>query len=145
MQDPDAADPNAAADPAPFPDDDWYGEDAATFGDRVAAAREALGLSQSELAARLGLRVKTLRAWENDMSEPRANRLQMLSGILNVSMRWLLTGVGDGVDGPQTDAALGRDIADILTEMRQVRTEMGHMTERLARLEKRLRGMAAGE
>jgi ribosome-binding protein aMBF1 (putative translation factor) len=67
----------------------WYDADTTTFGDRMTGAREAAGLSQAELAKRLGVKVKTIRAWENDRSEPRANRLQMLAGILGVSIMWL--------------------------------------------------------
>ena len=70
----------------------WYDPEATTFGDRMTGAREASGLSQSELAKRLGVKVKTIRAWENDQSEPRANKLQMLAGLLGVSIMWLLSG-----------------------------------------------------
>ena len=31
-------------------------------------------------------------------SEPRANRLSMLAGLLGVSVMWLLHGEGDGVE-----------------------------------------------
>ena len=41
--------------------DDWYSDEAATFGDRVAAARDATGMSQRELAARLGVKEKTIK------------------------------------------------------------------------------------
>ncbi|MEL7092798.1 MAG: helix-turn-helix transcriptional regulator, partial [Pseudomonadota bacterium] len=75
--------------------DDWYSPDASTFGDRVAGAREKAGLSQTELAKRLGIRVATLRAWEDDLSEPRANRLSIMAGLLNVSMMWLINGEGE--------------------------------------------------
>jgi transcriptional regulator with XRE-family HTH domain len=65
-----------------------YSEDAATFGDRLALARESQNLTQEHLAKRLGLRVQTIQNWEFDRSEPRANKLQMLAGFLNVSMVW---------------------------------------------------------
>jgi transcriptional regulator with XRE-family HTH domain len=38
----------------------------ATFGGRIRAAREAAGLSERELARRLGLDPGTLAAWERD-------------------------------------------------------------------------------
>jgi len=76
----------------------WYSEDAATFGDRLAAAREAAGLSQKAMAERLGVKMGTYRNWEDDASEPRANRLTLLAGMLGVSMRWLMTGEGQGPD-----------------------------------------------
>ncbi|UWR28170.1 helix-turn-helix domain-containing protein [Sulfitobacter sp. S223] len=120
---------------------DWYAPEAATFGDRVAAAREAAGMTQAVLARRLGIRVPTLHAWENDMSEPRANRLSMLAGLLNVSMMWLINGEGEGLDGTGETGVLTEDAADILSEMRSLRVEMLQNTKRLAQLEKRLRAL----
>ena len=51
-------------------DFDWYGPDAATFGDRVVGAREFSGMTQLELSRRLGIKLTTLQAWEEDRSEP---------------------------------------------------------------------------
>ena len=119
---------------------DWYGEETATFGDRLSGAREALGMDQPDLARRLGVKVKTIRAWENDANEPRANKLQMLSGILGVSLSWLLTGEGDGLEAPQTDEpTFLPGIRELLLELRQIRSEMDDATDRLARVEKTLR------
>ncbi|SFC12230.1 helix-turn-helix domain-containing protein [Tropicimonas isoalkanivorans] len=119
---------------------DWYSAERATFGDRVAGAREALGMSQDDLAKRLGVKLKTVRGWENDMNEPRANKLQMLSGILGVSLMWLLNGEGDGLDGPVEDEApLVPEIRALLLEMRQIRSEVDDAAARLARVEKSLR------
>ena len=119
---------------------DWYGAETATFGDRVAGAREALGLDQPGLARRLGVKVKTVRAWENDLSEPRANKLQMLSGVLGVSLMWLLNGEGEGLDGPaEEEVTLVPEVRSLLLEMRQIRAEVDDAADRLARVEKRLR------
>lgn len=118
-------------------DADWYTDERATFGDRVAGAREGAGLSQDELARRLGIRPRTLRAWEDDLSEPRANRLQMLAGITGVSMRWLMTGQGEGPQAPGEE--MSTEAAALLAELRQLRGEFARGAERLGRLEKRLR------
>jgi transcriptional regulator with XRE-family HTH domain len=120
---------------------DWYGPDAATFGDRVAAARDAAGMSQQVLARRLGIRLATLRAWENDTSEPRANRLSILAGLLNVSMMWLINGEGEGLDGAEDAGVLPADAAELLNEMRTMRVQMMQNVKHVARLEKRLRAM----
>lgn len=123
---------------------DWYGPDAATFGDRLAAAREQAGMTQAVLAKRLGVRLATLRNWENDMSEPRANRLSMLAGVLSVSMRWLINGEGEeGVEAPTESAPPGGDISELLVEMRALRADMLDKAEQMGRLEKRLRRLMA--
>jgi transcriptional regulator with XRE-family HTH domain len=125
--------------------ENWYSEQSATFGDRLAGAREAAGLTQADLARRLGVRLKTLRAWENDVSAPRANRLTVLAGIVNVSMVWLLTGEGDGISVTDVETAQGGgDLTAALLELRQLRAEAGHLAEGLARLEKRLRVLTQG-
>ena len=118
---------------------DWYGADAATFGDRVAAAREASGMTQKQLAKRLGVRVATLRTWEEDLSEPRANRLSMMAGLLNVSMMWLINGEGEGLSDPVEELPMTRETRNILTELRDLRSDLLKRAEQVARLEKRLR------
>lgn len=120
----------------------WYSNEAATFGDRVAAARDAQGLTHKALATKLGISSKTLDAWEHDVSEPRANKLQMLSGVLNVSIPWLLTGEGDGID--EANLATGSsDLVDLMTEMRVLRTQISQAAERMGVLEKRLKSAMA--
>lgn len=119
----------------------WFSEETATFGDRMAAARDAAGMTQAALARRLGVKLKTIEAWENDMAEPRANKLQMLSGLLNVSLRWLMTGEGDGLEHPPADGVLAADAREILADLRQVRAEMTRLGDTLAGLEKRLRAV----
>ena len=126
-------------------DDDWYGPDAATFGDRMAGAREQAGMSQAQLARRLGVKKSTILAWEEDRSDPRANRLQMMAGLLNVSIIWLLTGEGDGVQPPGEGADLPQDIAAILGEIRELRAEFYARADRLGILEKRLRAKLKDE
>ncbi|PWE48685.1 transcriptional regulator [Thioclava sp. NG1] len=122
--------------------DDWYGEASATFGDRLAGAREAAGLSQEDLATQLGVRLETLQAWEEDVLEPRANRLQMLSGMLNVTLMWLLTGSGEGLDGPPEQGEDAKAERALVREIREVRSGLEELDVRLTRLEKRL---VAGE
>ncbi|MBK5927600.1 helix-turn-helix domain-containing protein [Rhodobaculum claviforme] len=118
--------------------DGWFGAQTATLGDRVAGAREAAGKTRAELARGLGVRLSTIEAWEEDRAEPRANKLQMAAGVLNVSVGWLLTGVGDGPDGPPEGTARPDDAHAALSELRRTRAELGTIVTRLARAEARL-------
>ncbi|MGV6806008.1 MAG: helix-turn-helix domain-containing protein [Ruegeria sp.] len=118
---------------------DWFGPEAATFGDRVAGAREAAGMTQTQLARRLGVKKATVVGWENDLSEPRANKLSMMAGMLNVSIMWLLTGEGEGMDGPVLSEGADMELAPLVAEIRAIRGEMRSSSERLARVEKTLR------
>ena len=63
-----------------------------TTGSRIEQARVAKNMSGSQLARRIGVKAQTLANWENDRSEPRAEKLLKLSGILQVPLIWLLTG-----------------------------------------------------
>lgn len=67
-----------------------------TIGGRISLARDAAGLSVDQISAIVGVTVETWTNWENDRAEPRANRLDMLAGILQVSIAWLLNGQGKG-------------------------------------------------
>lgn len=118
--------------------DNWYDPEATTFGDRVAGAREKASMEQKELARRLGVKLKTLQNWENDLSEPRANKLSMMAGMLNVSLLWLLSGEGDSPVTP-VDGELSTDISQMLTEIRDLQTQLARSVDRLGLLEKNLR------
>jgi len=120
-------------------ENDWFSAEYTTFGDRVAGAREALGMSQQDLSRRLGVKLKTIRAWENDISEPRSNKLMRLSGLLNVSIMFLLNGEGDGLEAPEEQQPLAPGVEEILTEIRDLKNQINQSADRLGRLEKNLR------
>ncbi|MDP6969714.1 MAG: helix-turn-helix transcriptional regulator [Gammaproteobacteria bacterium] len=62
------------------------------IGTRIQSSRQALGLSEAQLARRIGVKRLTLVNWENGKTAPRANRLAEIAGILNVPLMWLLAG-----------------------------------------------------
>ena len=63
-----------------------------TIGGRIDQARTALGLSLPQLARRIGVKKQTLENWEYDRSEPRAEKLTKLAGVLQVPLLWLVAG-----------------------------------------------------
>lgn len=121
----------------------WFTNETTTFGDRLSAARDAAGLSPTDLARRAGVSAASVKAWENDQSEPRANTLQRVAGILGVSLMWLLAGEGDGLEGASDSADLPDDMQALLGELRVLRSDHARIGERMGRLEKRLRLSAA--
>ena len=118
---------------------DWYGPDKATFGDRLVAAREKANLSQQDLAKRLGVKNSTIKSWENDNSEPRANRLSMLAGMLNVSITWLISAEGSGVEAPEKSDEMSNDLLDALKELTALRVNLLKNIDRINNIEKKLR------
>ncbi|HMO72153.1 MAG TPA: helix-turn-helix domain-containing protein [Paracoccaceae bacterium] len=128
-------------------DDDtgWFSAQSATFGDRLAGAREAAGLSAEDLARRLGVRLTTVQAWEDDRAEPRANRVQMLAGMLGVSIRWLLTGEGDGLERPADRTLLAPEAQRVLADLSRMRAATEALSAEIGRAEKRLRVLLAQE
>lgn len=93
-----------------------------TMGGRLSRARDALELSAAQLARRLGVQTATIQAWESDRSQPRANRLSMLAGVLNVSPSWLLYGVGTA---PQEDtrSEMARSLESQLERLKRLHEE----------------------
>ena len=87
-----------------------------TLGGRIGRAREITGMTGEEAAVQLGVTLETWENWEADREEPRANRLAMLAGFLNVSASWLLYGIGESPssgDYSEIVAELGERLAAI--------------------------------
>lgn len=54
------------------------------LSNQISEARVAAGLSQSELARRLGIKPQSVQAWESGVSAPRARRLSQVAEVLGV-------------------------------------------------------------
>jgi transcriptional regulator with XRE-family HTH domain len=121
--------------------ENWFDPKATTFGDRLSGAREQVGMTQEQLAERLGVRLSTLRKWEEDRSEPRVNRLMMLSGLLSVSFGWLLSGDGPGLNAPRDAAAEDGRLDDAIEELRELNRTALEMADRIKVLGTNLRNM----
>ena len=118
---------------------DWYGPDKATSGDRLVAVREKSNLSQQDLAKRLGVKNSTIKSWENDNSEPRANRLSMLAGLLNVSITWLISAEGSGVEEPEKSYETPDYLQESLKELMALKVNLLKNVDRINIIENRLR------
>ena len=63
---------------------------AANFGKNLKELREQMGLSQSELAAYLGILPPKLSQWENDLRKPDLNSLCHILNSLPIKIERLL-------------------------------------------------------
>ena len=121
---------------------DHFNETVATFGDRLVAAREAKGLTVEGMAEKLGVDISRVEAWESDADEPRGNLIQMLAGMLNVSLVWLISGESNGT----TDVAETYDrpegVNDALGEISQLKETLAGVLDKLEKLEHRLKEIA---
>lgn len=63
-----------------------------TLGKRIVANRKRLGLTQDQLAERLGVTAQAVSKWENDQSCPDISMLPQLARIFGISIDALLSG-----------------------------------------------------
>lgn len=117
---------------------DHFNENVATFGDRLEAARLAKGLTVDGLAEKLGVEAQRIETWESDADSPRANRVQILAGLLNVSIVWLISGEGNGTSYVVDAYERPTGVNDALGEISQLKATLSGALDKLDRLEKRL-------
>lgn len=115
-----------------------FSDDIATFGDRLEAARNTKGLTLESFSEKLGVSLDVAEAWEENIKLPRANRLQMISGLLNVSLVWLLNGEDNGTFNVADNYDRPEGVNDTLGEIAQIRQSLQHVLDRLDALEDRL-------
>ncbi len=109
-----------------------------TFGGKLSRARCACGLTTKELAWRLGVKTATVNAWECDRSQPGAHRLNKLSGLLNVSLSWLLHGVGTAPVYPEEEQQVAV-VEEQLAKLKLLHAETGQL---IGSIQKRLDRMS---
>ena len=61
-----------------------------TFGSKVASLRKEKGMTQLELAQKMGVTDKAVSKWERDLSLPDVSSLPRLAEVLDVSVEELL-------------------------------------------------------
>ena len=68
-----------------------------TYGQRIKTARKKAGMTQTELAKKLGIPYQSIGQWEKDQRNPKLETLQRIADALGVHVLDLL-GVGDELD-----------------------------------------------
>lgn len=110
-----------------------------SIGNRLRIARENADISKEQLARRIGVSVRVVESWEDGGSVPRGNRLQILAGILNISLRWLLEG-GEGdeadsrSDAPDSIEAMHSELQRLYATLGQAKANVKQSLDRLAEI-----------
>lgn len=89
------------------------------IGDRIKEAREKAGLSQSELARKMGIKASSVQEWERNETSPRRHRIKPLAEVLEVTPHWLEFGVPIRVIGSE-QAKKVSNIASFTLSIKQV-------------------------
>ncbi|MDO5016564.1 MAG: XRE family transcriptional regulator [Eubacteriales bacterium] len=76
------------------------------FGQRLKTAREAQGLSQQDLAEKVGTSKSMISAYENGQSDPRQSVIPVLAKSLRVSIEWLITGESNHTNNYRAEISL---------------------------------------
>lgn len=62
-----------------------------TTGARIKAARKAAGMTQAELATKLGISFQSVAQWENDLRNPKYETLQKIANALGITVLYLMS------------------------------------------------------
>ena len=77
-----------------------------TFGAKLRSARRDAGLTQKELAAKIGAKHNSVSNWENDQNKPGPDTIELLCAILGVSPNYFFN--GPNIDSPSNILPLPR-------------------------------------
>ena len=108
-----------------------------TLGGRLSRTRDSRGINLQTLARRVGVPKQAIIDWENDRAEPGVEHANRLAGILEVSLMWLLHGVGEAPAdeiGPDPLSSLTMQIE----RLRRIHEDTGRIIDRLGREIQRL-------
>jgi hypothetical protein len=115
---------------------DCYSEETLTFGDHQMAAPNVVQTAKKQFVQRVGDKLRILYNYKEDLSETRTNWLSILSGIVEVSLRWFRVAERQWFFAPHEDASIVSDAHAMLLRLGALQTQMKHLNERLVLLEK---------
>lgn len=102
--------------------------------ERIVERRDELGLTQQDVADRVGVRVRQVQRWEAGESLGRLENLQSLAEALDTTVGELMAGIEDVKPGPPSRDRIGQ-LEDRITELeRHLGTRFDQMAEQLLRL-----------
>lgn len=111
-----------------------------TMGQRIAACRKQLGISQEALGDQMGVSRQAISKWEADGAVPEIDKLIALSKLFSVSVGWLLGVETEAQSGPEKEEVS----EELLHKLEQLVQHYVPKKQPLSRKRKILLGIAAG-
>lgn len=108
---------------------------------RIKAIKDALGISENELARRLGISQSTLNGYTLGKRKPSYDLAEsVLNAFSDVSAEWLLRGEGPMYisDLPSTDHDDSDEVLELKAEITRLRAERDELVRKLAISERRI-------
>lgn len=87
------------------------------IGERIKAARELAGMSREELAAALGVSLKSIANWETGRTQPQ-NKVAVIERILRVDLSARSTAIASPTLAEATDAQITTELVNRLAQLR---------------------------
>jgi transcriptional regulator with XRE-family HTH domain len=119
----------------PTPEDDVARNETAEFGQRIAVARREVGLTQRELADRIGVMLGVLEAYETGLADP-SPHLDRIAEATGKEALWFL----HGDDPEEVVARLQRNAAELARREAALRRQEEELALAGKRVEDRTRG-----
>jgi len=85
--------------------------------ERIKQERKRAGLTQAELAERLGISEMTVRRWESNNRSPRMEEIEKMVEILNTSMEYLMGFTNEKPLPPQPQESQLKQLLDSLSSL----------------------------
>lgn len=82
-----------------------------TFGQKIKEARKIKGLTQKQLATKIGAKHNSVSDWENNKNKPDPDTIEFLCGVLEITPNYLLTAESD--DFSSTEKSIIKKYRDL--------------------------------
>ena len=105
-----------------------------TLGARISKAREQSGLNLTTAAKLAGIKRATLKSWEIDASEPRVAKLNMLAGILGVSVTYFLADEGHKGELEEENISREEMLSSLQTQFQTIHETQRQLSDALAEI-----------
>lgn len=108
-----------------------------TTGQHIRTARQKAGMTQAQLAERLGIPYQSIGQWERDVRNPKLDTLKRIADALNISIQDLMgipnwvdeRNLWETVDAPDQSGMTANEIQVWLDQLEGIRSASGLLSD----------------